>query len=86
MRESQDELSAALAASDLAAARKVAHGLKGAAQQFGASRAGAVAQFIERDARGLDEIRQALPRLAAEIAAADDALVAYLARLDGANG
>lgn len=71
-----DGLRAACASGDAAAARSLAHGLKGSAANLGAVRAASAARVVEDAAAAgdLDGARQALGRLVREVASAVAAL------------
>ena len=59
----QGDIAAALAAGDLARAKKSAHALKGLSAQMGADRVAAVAGAIEVSAVSLDDVRTQIPVL-----------------------
>ncbi len=58
------KLKQAIAAGDLDAARKVAHGLKGMASNYGASRLARISRQIEMEATEIDEVARAFGELA----------------------
>jgi len=70
------EITAAVDAGDLRAARRTAHALKGLCLQFGAPRVARLAAHIDDETRGADGIRATLPILGEAIAALEQALSA----------
>jgi two-component system sensor histidine kinase RpfC len=82
-----DELSAALAAEDSAAAKRAAHTIKGSSRSFGATRlSDLVAKLEQLSLEGaFDSVADQLPVLRAELERVDEALRAEQARLTEAG-
>ncbi len=74
MIDYRDRMASAVAESDLAAAKRAAHAMKGLAAQFGAPQVSAIAKSIEQEAATAADVAAQMPSLVSAVAAAAQAI------------
>jgi HPt (histidine-containing phosphotransfer) domain-containing protein len=74
---SMDDFKKAIAAADLASARRTAHRLKGMANNLGAARLGRMARAIELGCQSIDDVAGRMPLLEQTVGETLGALRAY---------